>query len=203
MAEAMNLTDAAIRLLKPWPGQRRRIRALKAQSLFLVVSPFGHKSWMMRLRGPDGRTGKMVLGPFDPSERELQGDPVVGQPLTAAAAHALAATLLRDRALGNDVVAEHKARKLHRRRAIEDIAASSFATAVRDYITEHARLNLRGWHGPNSWSALSSRESLRAVSSRVLPRSYCAVRVPLYRCRACGRTFTPGPRAVRNNAGRV
>ena len=23
-------------------------------------------------------------------------------------------------------------------------------------------------------------------------------RVPLFRCRACGRTFTPGPRAVRN-----
>ena len=23
-------------------------------------------------------------------------------------------------------------------------------------------------------------------------------RVPLYRCRACGRTFTPGPRAVRD-----
>jgi transposase-like protein len=25
-------------------------------------------------------------------------------------------------------------------------------------------------------------------------------RVPLYRCRACGRTFTPGPRAVRNKS---
>ena len=144
MAEAALLTDAAVRNYRPRPV-RRRIRDRGARSLFLVISPSGHKSWMMRLRGPDGRTGKMIIGPVDLSGHELDGAPVVGQPLTLSAARMLAASLLRDRALGNDVVREHKARKLHRRRSIEDQAASSFATAARDYIDEHARPNLRGW----------------------------------------------------------
>ena len=65
------LTDAACRKFVPGP-KRRRIRDAAARSLFLVIEPSGHKAWQMRFRRPDGRPGKMTLGPFDRSGRELR-----------------------------------------------------------------------------------------------------------------------------------
>ena len=145
MSEAVLLTDACVRSFKPQPPHRRRIRDTGAKSLFLIISPSGHKAWMLRLRGPDGKQGKMVLGPLDLSGREIAGVPITGQPLTLSAARQLAATLLRDKAMGTDVVAEHKLRKQRQRRVAETVAAASFATAARDYIAEYARPNARGW----------------------------------------------------------
>jgi hypothetical protein len=83
------LTDAAVRRYKP-AAARRRIRDAGARSLFLVVEPSGHKSWEMRFRRPGGKPAKMRLGPFDLSGREVEGTPAMGQPLTLAAARALA-----------------------------------------------------------------------------------------------------------------
>src|SRR4249919_2431922 len=83
------LTAAAAAKLRPSP-KRRRIPDGGARSLFLIIEPSGHKSWQMRFRTPAGRIGKLTLGTFDPSGRELAGEPQIGQPLTVAAAHALA-----------------------------------------------------------------------------------------------------------------
>jgi hypothetical protein len=138
------LTDAACRRFVPGP-KRRRIRDAAARSLFLVVEPSGHKAWQMRFRRPDGRPGKITLGPFDRSGRELTGDPRIGQPLTLQAARQLAATVHRDRALGHDVVADHRARRHRQRTEIEERAANTFGASVRAYINEYARQETRNW----------------------------------------------------------
>ena len=94
---AILLTDAAIAKLRK--GEvRRRIRDLGSQSLFLIIEPSGHKSWQMRFRRPNGKPGKLTLGPVDTSGRELKGELTVGMPLTLAAARSLAAEVHRDRA---------------------------------------------------------------------------------------------------------
>ena len=138
------LTAAACAKFAPGP-KRRRIRDAGARSLFLIVEPSGRKSWQMRFRRPDGRPGKITLGPFDQSGRELRGDPQIGQPLSLQAARQLAATVHRERALGHDVVADHHARRHRRRVEVEERAASTFGTAVRDYIDEHAKPETRNW----------------------------------------------------------
>ena len=138
------LTDAACRKFVPGP-KRRRIRDAAARSLFLVVEPSGHKAWQMRFRRPDGRPGKITLGPFDRSGRELMGDPQIGQPLTLQAARQLAATVHRDRALGHDVVADHRARRHRQRTEIKERAANTFGAGVRAYIAEYARPETRNW----------------------------------------------------------
>ena len=138
------LTDAACRKFVPGP-KRRRIRDAAARSLFLVIEPSGHKAWQMRFRRPDGRPGKITLGPFDRTGRELTGDPQIGQPLTLQAARQLAATVHRDRALGHDVVADHRARRHRQRTEIKERAANTFGAGVRSYIAEYARPETRNW----------------------------------------------------------
>ena len=109
------LTDAAIRKYRA-TGEKRIIRDALARSLYLIISESGTKSFGMRFRRPDGKAGKLVLGPYDVSGQELTEDPVVGMPLSLAAARMLAAKIHRERALGRDPIGEHKARK-HRRRS--------------------------------------------------------------------------------------
>ncbi len=138
------LTDAAVRKFRPGP-QRRVIRDAAATSLYLVIQPSGHKSWMMRFRRPGGKPGKIVLGPLDASGRELMGEPQIGQPLSLVAARALAAAVHRERALGRDPVGDHKARKHRQRAEIAERSASSFAFAARQFIEEHARPHTRRW----------------------------------------------------------
>jgi integrase len=137
------LTAAAARRLRPGP-KRRRIRDGGARSLFLVIEPSGHKAFQMRFRTPTGRIGKLTLGPLHLGT-ETAGPPVVGMPLTLAGARQLAAEVHRQRALGTDPVADHKARRHRARVAIEERKASSFAAAVRNYIEEHAKPKTRNW----------------------------------------------------------
>lgn len=144
LTDAVVLTDPAIRRYKP-AGERRRIRDLGAKSLFLIIEPSGRKSFQMRFRTPSGRIGKLTLGAFDASGRELKDDPKIGQPLTLAAAHALATWVHRERALGHDPIADHNARKHRQRIEIEERHAGTFATAVRAYIDEYARPETRTW----------------------------------------------------------
>jgi integrase len=87
----------------------------------------------------------MILGPLDLSGSEVQGDPVIGMPLTLAGARQVAAQVHRDRALGRDPVAEHKARKHRHQAAAADRAAGSFAVAARAFVEEHAKVNTRRW----------------------------------------------------------
>lgn len=138
---AKPLTDAAIRRFKP-AAQRRRIKDAGARSLYLVIEPSGHRSFEMRFRRPDGRPAKIRIGTYDMSGHELQGDPQVGQPLTLAAARALAAAIHRQRAQGQDVIADHKAARHRQRAAVTERAAGTFGVAASDFI-EHARPSLR------------------------------------------------------------
>jgi integrase len=112
--------------------------------LFLVIEPSGHKAWQMRFRGPTGRIGKITLGPLHLGD-EPEGSPVVGMPLTLRGARQLAAEVHRQRALGQDVIADHKARKHRHRAEIEGRRAGAFAACVRNYVNEHARPRTRNW----------------------------------------------------------
>ena len=85
------------------------------------------------------------MGPVDLSGQEVKGDPQIGQPLTLAAARLLAAEVHRERALGHDPVADHKARKHCQQAEIAEGNASSFAAVARQFIEEHARPNTRRW----------------------------------------------------------
>ena len=97
----------------------------------------------MRFRRPDGKTAKLVLGPVDFSE-EPEHDPVVGQPLTLAAARRLAADISRERARGKDVVADQKAAKLRAMVDQADRPAKAFASAVGDFAEHHAKKRKTG-----------------------------------------------------------
>ena len=121
------LTAAAVAKYRPGP-RRRTIRDTGAQSLYLVIQPSGRKSWMMRFRRPGGKPGKLVLGPVY-VEGEPPGEPTVGMPLTLAGARQLAAAVHRERALGRDPVADHKARRHRQRAELETRAAGTSASA--------------------------------------------------------------------------
>ena len=141
---AKPLTSAACKKFAPGRA-RRRIRDAGARSLFLIVEPSGHKGFQMRFRTAGGRIGKLTLGPFDPSDQGTKEAPVIGQPLTLAAARTLAAEVLRQRELGRDPIADHKARKHRQRVEIKEKGSNSFATVARDYVREHVRPHMRRW----------------------------------------------------------
>lgn len=138
MAKPLTAAAAA----KFQPGETRRIiRDGGARSLFLVVQPSGHKSWQMRFRRPGGTPAKLTLGTLDLSGRELNAAPVIGQPLSVSAARQLAAAVLRERALGADVFADHAAAR--RRRKAKN--AETFGDAAQQFVEEHARIHTRRW----------------------------------------------------------
>jgi integrase len=99
----------------------------------------------MRFRRPNGAPAKLTLGPFDATGMELKGEPVVGAPLTVAAARQLAAAVLRERAKGSDVFADHKAAKQRQRFEHEQAAANAFGPLVRQFIQEHGQPRVRRW----------------------------------------------------------
>ena len=138
------LTQPTISRYRPGP-RRRRIRDDGARGLFLVIEPSGHKAWQMRFRTPSGRIAKLTLGPFHDGD-ELEGNPVVGMPLTLSAAHQLSAEIHRQRKLGVDVAADHKARKHRQRVELEQRGASSYAAAAKQFIEEYAKLKTRRWN---------------------------------------------------------
>ena len=121
--------------------QRRVIRDAQASSLYLVVQPSAAKSWLMCFRRPEGRSARSCWVLFDASGRELEGEPQIGMPLSLVAARQLAAEVHRQRALGKDVVADHKQRRQRGRSA----TAGTFGALVRRYVAEHARIKTRRW----------------------------------------------------------
>jgi integrase len=141
---ARALTVAAVERFKP-TGKRRWIRDAGAQSLYLVIQPSGHRSWVMRFRRPDGKPAKIVLGSVDLRGRELKGEPAIGQPLSLPAARQLAASIHRERALGQDVIADHKARRHRQRAELAERAEGTFGSLVRRFVEEHARTKTRRW----------------------------------------------------------
>src|SRR5262245_42258794 len=100
----MRLTAAAVKRLK---AKANRRYVPDGRSLYLVIQPKSQsKSWVMIFRGAGGRIQKLRLGPLDETSHETSTEPVVGAPLTLAAARRLAAEVNRQRALGQDVVAQ-------------------------------------------------------------------------------------------------
>src|SRR5262249_767597 len=138
------LTAAAVR--KYAPGRtRRRIPDAGMRSLFLIVEPSGHKAWQRGFRVGGKGIGKITLGPVDLSGNEMQEEPAIGQPLTLAAARQLAARVHRERALGHDPIAEHKAAKQRQRAAVIGAASNSFGAAAKEFIEQHAMKKTRRW----------------------------------------------------------
>ena len=121
---AKTLTEAAVARYRGG-SKRCEIPDAKATGLHLVIQPSGSKSYALRFRRPDGTPAKLTLGPV--SDKELKDEPVLGQPLTLAAARALATDLHRQRKLGRDIVAEYAAAKHRQRAAIADHGATTFA----------------------------------------------------------------------------
>jgi hypothetical protein len=142
--EAIALTAPACDKLRS-KAMRRVIRDLGARSLFLIVAPSGTKSWMMRFRRPNGKPGKITLGPYDASGRELKDEPEIGQPLTLAAARTLATKVLRQKAAHQDPIAEHKARRHRQRVQVIELSGNKFATTAQRYVEEYAQQHQRRW----------------------------------------------------------
>ena len=156
------LTDAAIQRYRP-TNQRREIPDAACPGLRLIVQATGSKSFALRFRKPNGVPAKLTLGPYDGSRRELKDVPVIGQPLTLAAARALAATVNRERALGIDVVGECKAAKSRQGAAAAHREANTFAAALQEFFVDH---KTRKGARPRRW-----REDAAALGLRFPPGS--------------------------------
>jgi integrase len=157
-ATAVRLTDAAIKRYRP-TDERREISDAASPGLRLVIQArTGSKSFALRFRKPDGSHAKMVLGPFDESGRELKGEPVVGQPLTLAAAHALAASKMRERKMGIDVIEERRAAKSRQANAAADREANTFGAALVEFFADHVT---RKGQRPRRWREDSAQLGLR------------------------------------------
>jgi integrase len=137
---ATTLTDAAVERLRPGRTRREIADAKgggKGSGLYLVIQPSGAKSWALRFRHPDGRSAKLVLGPVDFSGREIAGDPVVGMPLTLAAARQLATTLHRYRERGIDLVADRQAEKRRQQVESTERGERGFQVLARQFVDSH------------------------------------------------------------------
>jgi hypothetical protein len=132
MAKA--LTAAAVNNFRPGE-QRREIPDPGCTGLYLIVQPTGAKVWAMRLNRPNGKRAKVTLGPY--TATELAGVPVIGQPLSLSAAHALAAEVKRQSAQALDVVALQQTEKRRRRAASQEREINTYAQAARDFIDRH------------------------------------------------------------------
>ena len=168
---AARLTDAAIKRYRPSTSRREisdgRVSGLApdhpGEDRREVVSPCAS-------RRPDNTHAKFTLGSYDENGKELEGVPVVGQPLTLAAARALAASVMRQRALGVDVIEERRTAKLRQRDANADREANVFSCALIEFFVDHkTRKSVR----PRRW-----REDAAQLGYRFKPNSDPAVDEP-------------------------
>jgi integrase len=126
--------------------KRREIRDSALPGLYLIVQPTGQKSFCMRFCRPDGRAAKLVLGPFvDDQVKMPDASPVIGMPLTLAAAHELCARLHRQRKLGTDVIGDYLTGKQQSRLQVKQGAATAYPVVLRQFIAEHAKPHTRRW----------------------------------------------------------
>lgn len=140
------LTAASVKKLSP--GVKRREvpdGGSGGSGLRLVIQISGHKSWAMRFRRPDGRSANLTLGPVDLTGAEMEVEPIIGAPLTLAAARKLAASIARERALGRDPITDHNTAKRRRKVEREERTANAFAPLARAFIEQHAKPKTRTW----------------------------------------------------------
>jgi integrase len=164
-----NLTSAAVERYRP-ARQRREIRDGGAQGLFLIVQSSGAKSFALRFRRPDGRPGKLTLGPVDISGKEMPANPVMGAPLTLAGARALASEVHRQRAMGRDVIADHAAAKHRRGVEAEEGAKNTFAAAAKDFVGQYASKKQRRWFETARLLGLDPKKDLEIISGGLAAR---------------------------------
>lgn len=153
---APKLTTVAVRNAKPDPARRREISDA-GSGLYLIVQPSGSKGWALRYRS-HGKPVKLTLGPvlfLDDREREPDGDPEVGKPLTLRAARDLASTLLRRVARGEDPATKKRLSRAAVREARDD-----FETVAADFVERYVR--------PSNRTG-SARETERLLRTKVLP----------------------------------
>lgn len=141
---AKMLTAKAVERYKK-KSKRREIRDSGCAGLYLIIQPSGVKSWAMRFRRPNGKPAKLTLGTVDLSGKEIEGEPVIGTPLSLASARVLAGMVHRERARERDVVADRKAEKHKQKVRIAEDAENNFAAMARLYLTDHAKPKLRQW----------------------------------------------------------
>jgi integrase len=144
------LTVAAVRKYAA-AAKRREIRDTLAPGLYLVVQPkpSGRKAWAMRFRRPDGRPAKLTLGSVDLDEQETNDEPVLGGALTLRQARELANRIDRQRARGNDVIADYHANKVVERAAAAQRAASTFTITAQEFFVGY---KVRRWSTrPRRW----------------------------------------------------
>jgi integrase len=141
-------------------AERREIPDTRAPGLYLVIQPKASraKSWALRFRRPDGRSAKLTLGPVDFSDRETKDEPVIGGALTLRAARQLANKIDRQRAMGLDVIEEHKAARSRQHAAAADRAANTFGSCAREFF---AAYKTRRQTRPRRWRDAASVLGLR------------------------------------------
>jgi len=140
---AKRLTPLSVRQLKP-SRVRREVPDASVPGLHLIIHPTGKRVWALRLRRPSGQTAKITLGAVDTANREVEAAPVVGQLLSLPAARQLAASLLRDRAMGRDIAADVVAAKRRARGERMAAVAGTFGQAAVDYCS-YMRKSQRTW----------------------------------------------------------
>jgi integrase len=166
------LTDAVARRLRATDGKRLVIRDAGGHSLYLVISPSsGLKTFTMRFRRPGGKVGKLTLGPFYEGDEPLNEgrplDPVKGAPLTLAMARELALRIHRERALGRDVIGEHKVERQRQRRDANKASRNSFVAAARLYVEQYARRETKRWRDTARYLGLIYPEDRKAEPTLV------------------------------------
>jgi integrase len=147
---AKTLTAAAVARLKPRAdGKRREVPDGGCRGLHLVIEPSGTRSWGFRYRRPgSGKAANLRLGRVDLSGHEHDGTPQVGDPLSLAAARALAAECERQRLRGRDPAAEKQFAKRQARIVHAEREANTFAAAARQFCDEYKipkKGKPRGW----------------------------------------------------------
>jgi integrase len=155
------LTAETIKQVKPiklrnGKLQRREIADAGCKTLYLHIQPSGAKSWVMMVMRPNGKLGKLHLGPVDLSGREPPIDektgkprtPEIGMSLTLADAHWLTEKLrMRHKAgrkAGKDIIADDRDRKADAKTKIEQ-PDTKFAAVAQQFIDEYARPHTRRW----------------------------------------------------------
>ncbi len=137
---AKQLTAAAIERLRP-DKERREIPDGGCAGLYLIIQPSGVKSFALRFRRPSGKPAKLTLGKVDQTNKEAEGAPKIGDPLTLASARQLANELHRLRNMGKDVIAARHHERLERAAR----GAKTFAQAAVDFVEQHAMRKTRRW----------------------------------------------------------
>lgn len=130
------LTAADVKSCKPDKSKALEIGDT-TKGLRLLIKPSGYRAFVLNFRRPDGRQAKLTLGPVDFSDAPID-NPVIGSPLTLAAARKLAAELMHQRALGHDIAARHQESK-------RKTGTGTFPAQVERFIADHAQRKNRRW----------------------------------------------------------